>query len=259
MSYILDALKRADADRERGRLPGLHSQPLGAVANPSGGRDPHAPRLEGGRRPARVAPVLALGLLFLVALAAGAWWWRTAAEIPSPPPEAEAPALEPKSAQVSPPADPDAGDRLPAPLPPAVSDDPPAAAAPASPVLPILAPPEPPPAPVATAPVPDRAVPPPPPTLPAAERTARPPSSAPAAPPAAPRRFADLPPETRAQLPPVSVSGSTYSQNPAHRMLIANGQVVQEGGELAPGLTLESIGPNSAVLNHRGLRYSIGY
>ena len=26
MSYILDALKRADAERERGAVPGLHSQ-----------------------------------------------------------------------------------------------------------------------------------------------------------------------------------------------------------------------------------------
>lgn len=31
MSYILDALKKADAERERGSVPGLHSQPLGQV------------------------------------------------------------------------------------------------------------------------------------------------------------------------------------------------------------------------------------
>jgi general secretion pathway protein B len=73
------------------------------------------------------------------------------------------------------------------------------------------------------------------------------------------RSFAELTPEARARLPVVNVSGSTYSQNPAHRMLIINGKVVQEGAEIAPGLTLETIEQRSAVLNHQGLRYRIGY
>jgi general secretion pathway protein B len=73
------------------------------------------------------------------------------------------------------------------------------------------------------------------------------------------RNWTELPAETRAQLPQVSISGSTYSTNAAHRMLIANGQVLQEGQMIAPGLVLESIGQRSAVLNHRGMRYSIAY
>ena len=73
------------------------------------------------------------------------------------------------------------------------------------------------------------------------------------------RSFAELSPEVRAQLPAVSVSGATYSKDAAVRMLIVNGKVVQEGQEIAPGLKLESIGQRSAVLNHQGLRYSIGY
>ena len=71
--------------------------------------------------------------------------------------------------------------------------------------------------------------------------------------------FAELSPEARARLPAVNVSGSTYSKNAALRMLIANGKVVQEGGEIAPGLTLETVEQRSAVLNHQGLRYRIGY
>jgi general secretion pathway protein B len=71
--------------------------------------------------------------------------------------------------------------------------------------------------------------------------------------------FAELSPEDRARLPAVNVSGSTYSQNPGLRMLIVNGRVVQEGQDIAPGLRLETIGPRNAVLNHQGLRYSIGY
>jgi general secretion pathway protein B len=38
MSYILDALKRADAERGRGQVPGLNAQPLGASPEPSGSR-----------------------------------------------------------------------------------------------------------------------------------------------------------------------------------------------------------------------------
>jgi general secretion pathway protein B len=36
MSYILDALKKADAERERGTVPGLHSQALGQVDDDEG-------------------------------------------------------------------------------------------------------------------------------------------------------------------------------------------------------------------------------
>lgn len=39
MSYILDALRRADAERERGTVPGLHAHPAAAVAT-----DAPAPR-----------------------------------------------------------------------------------------------------------------------------------------------------------------------------------------------------------------------
>ena len=87
-----------------------------------------------------------------------------------------------------------------------------------------------------------------------------PPAPAASAPTDAPvRSFAELPPDARAQLPAVAVSGSTYSKDPTMRMLIVNGKVMQEGQEVAPGLKLEHIGPRSAVLNHQGLRYSIGY
>ncbi len=57
----------------------------------------------------------------------------------------------------------------------------------------------------------------------------------------------------------LSVSGSTYSENPQHRMLIVNGQVVREGQELRPGLRLEVIGPRSAILNEGGRRFNLNY
>jgi general secretion pathway protein B len=76
---------------------------------------------------------------------------------------------------------------------------------------------------------------------------------------AAVRRFADLSPEQRAQLPALSVSGASYSANPAHRMLIVNGAVAYEGQEVAPGLTLERIGLHQAVIRQGSLRFSIAY
>jgi general secretion pathway protein B len=142
------------------------------------------------------------------------------------------------------------------------------------PVLPILAPPRPEPArpapskaqananavaePAAAAPAPAAAAAAPPvaaPAAPAPAATAT--TTEPAAGPV--RSFAELSPEARAQLPAVNVSGSTYSKNPALRMLIVNGKVLQEGQEIAPGFKLETIGQRNAVLNHNGVRYSIGY
>ena len=63
-----------------------------------------------------------------------------------------------------------------------------------------------------------------------------------------------LTPELRARLPKFSFSGSSYSANPAQRMVIANGGVFREGDELAPGLVLEQIQPHSAVLRFEGQR-----
>lgn len=73
------------------------------------------------------------------------------------------------------------------------------------------------------------------------------------------RQLTELPAETRAQLPKVTISGSTYSNNPAHRMLIVNGNVVREGQAVSPGLVLEVITPRSAVFNHNGTRFNVNF
>lgn len=231
MSYILDALQRADAERERGHVPGLNSQRV-----PPASRKPiQARRL----RPWHVALAATMGLCVVLAL----WWWQPPSPQSTPAPAAERPASTMSEA-----------------LPPAQT------AARPEPVLPILAPPRPEPAAPArpaTANAPNNATA----RVNAPAPSASSPASAPAAAPAAAetspagavRSFAELSPEVRAQLPAVSVSGATYSKDAAVRMLIVNGKVVQEGQEIAPGLKLESIGQRSAVLNHQGLRYSIGY
>uniref|UniRef100_UPI00258F035C general secretion pathway protein GspB n=1 Tax=uncultured Hydrogenophaga sp. TaxID=199683 RepID=UPI00258F035C len=72
-------------------------------------------------------------------------------------------------------------------------------------------------------------------------------------------RVSDLNPTARAALPPLKVSGTTYASNPALRMLIVDGQVLQEGQDIAPGLKLESIGPRGAVIVHQGQRLRLPY
>ena len=70
MSYILDALKRADAERGRGQVPGLNAIPLGSA--------PPVPT----RASAQLGWWVA-GALLLV-LAAGAAWWALRPAAPAP-------------------------------------------------------------------------------------------------------------------------------------------------------------------------------
>lgn len=237
MSYILDALKRADAERERGHVPGLHTHNV----QPSAATPP---------RTGSPATAWLLAAVAATALGGAAWWWQTA-----PAPTTVAVQNSPAPVQAVP--------AIPAPLAATAPTPEPsvqASTAPSPAVLPLLSPAPPaPPSQQARPEAPPPAASAPPTTSSATGTAATPKSTAEAPPPALVRSFADLSPEARAQLPVVNVNGSTYSQNPAHRMLIANGKVVQEGQEIAPGLVLETIGPRSAVLNHRGLRYSVGY
>ncbi|MGD9833091.1 MAG: general secretion pathway protein GspB [Piscinibacter sp.] len=210
MSYILDALRRADAERERGSVPGLHTQ-----AMPEVGDDDEALVRRRGLAPWQwIAIGLAGGLAVAVA-----WTWRGDEPPPAPP---QLPPPPPQAA-------------LPAPPPqPMVPAEPAPAAAPA--------------APVAIAPM--RAAPPP-----------APPAPAPAPAPPPPRRvnsLAELPPDARAGLPPLAFGGSIYSNTPANRLLIVNGQLMHEGDTLGPGVKLEQIKPKAAVLDIRGQRFEVG-
>ncbi|QIM51895.1 general secretion pathway protein GspB [Hydrogenophaga crocea] len=244
MSYILDALRRADAERERGRVPGLHTQVpptrTGDAARSGAGR--------GARRPWRLA-LLLIALFALLAVAAGWWFGRGSAPVTAQAP-APAPAPAPAVATAPPP-----------PAPP-VSPAPPALPAPVQPVQPILAPPPPPPPSpppparaAAPAPAPSSAVA----STPAPAPAAKPAAAGPAPADEALPRVADLPEPARAGLPALKVSGATYASNPALRMLIVDGKVLQEGQDIAPGLKLETIGPRAAVINHQGQRLRLTY
>ncbi len=121
MSYILDALRRADSERERERsaVPGLHTQavPVGA---PEGETDAPA---NPWKWPIAAAFVALLGLV--------AWLWFGRAKAPEPAlPLTSAPA---SSAPAAPLAAPAAAPAAPAPAPVAAAGPPAAPAAPGAP------------------------------------------------------------------------------------------------------------------------------
>ena len=270
MSYILDALKRADAERERGAVPGLHAQPAALPLPDEPGSAALPPWAWG------------LGGLGLAVVAMLAWsLWRddpAPAAPPSPPPQTTA------SAQAqTPPAPtglmpPQQADRLPqgearpaareqAPAPqarapqqreardderPAMAEEPPARQA----AKPTGEPAANDSARASTHTTPR--------TAPAAdaETTTSPATPAPdiTAPPT-PRVLTlhELPDHVRRQLPNLVIGGAMYSENPANRMLVINSQLFHEGDKLGQDLTLEEIKLKSAVLRFQRWRYSVNY
>jgi general secretion pathway protein B len=62
---------------------------------------------------------------------------------------------------------------------------------------------------------------------------------------------AELPEDIRRDLPKIVIGGSSYSGDAASRMVMINGQVFHEGDRLAPDLVLERIRLKSAVLPSR--------
>ena len=208
MSYILDALRKADAQRARDPARGIHAQP------------PLAPVAAAGNRHREYWVWGGVATLILLA---SAWLWFGAPAV-SP---ARAPA-----AQASPPPAVARNAPAPAPVAPATVLMPPAPApvvvvAPKATVV-VAAPP------VAAAPV----------AAPAAERT---------------YSLAELPADVQQTLPKFSVSGGVFSENVAQRMLVVNGQVFNEGSEIAPGVVLEQIRAKVALLKFRGLRIAQPY
>jgi general secretion pathway protein B len=222
MSYILEALKKAQAERQLGSAPTIHA-PHVAPAAPASAAASRRPLVVGL---ATGALVVAAGALFM--------WRRAPAPVPAPQPVA-APAPVPA---------PRAPDTLTFSAPPAPAPAPALArvATPApEPARP--APPRPGPAAAAVPAAPVAAA-------PAAARTA-PEESLP---------FLQQLPEARQRdIPRVAFGGYMYSANPADRLLIVDKALRHEGEEVAPGLVLEKLLPRAAVMNYRGTRYRVAY
>ncbi|MGQ3055454.1 MAG: general secretion pathway protein GspB, partial [Roseateles sp.] len=70
-------------------------------------------------------------------------------------------------------------------------------------------------------------------------------------------RLSELPETTRRELPNLAISGSVYSDDPASRFVMVNGEVMREGARLGADLVLEQIRPRELVLNFKGQRYRL--
>ena len=68
----------------------------------------------------------------------------------------------------------------------------------------------------------------------------------------------ELPSAVRHSLPEFKVSGHAYSSDPGSRVARINDQILQEGQSLAPGLKVEEITPDGVVLGYQGYRFQIG-
>ena len=68
----------------------------------------------------------------------------------------------------------------------------------------------------------------------------------------------ELPLPVQREIPTMSFSMVIYSDKPADRMISINGRMMHEGQEVSPGLKLEKITPNGAILNFKGRRFHKG-
>ncbi|HSC63687.1 MAG TPA: general secretion pathway protein GspB [Caldimonas sp.] len=249
MSYILDALRRADAERERGAVPSLQSQQH-TIADDDAA----------AARPRSLLWVVVALAVALVAVLAWSLLGRTAAparapvegsittQVPAPLPALQpAPAL-PAATATAPAVAPSIAATPAEPAATTAASPPPATPAPAQAAAP--------PAPPRTAAPGRRPAPAP---TPAAKRVgdAAPAGAAPAG--AEPRIYAqsELPEEIRRDLPKIVIGGSSYSSAAPSRMVMVNGQVFHEGDRLAPDLVLERIRLKSAVFAFKGWRYEV--
>lgn len=249
MSVILEALRRSEAERQRGKAPGLFVEQAPPRRRPGG-----IPRWA----------LAAAAVVLLAVLAAWGWreWGRDAPAIavtpvvesaaPTvPPPGAAAPAIDvpvvdaPRPAPVeSPAADP----VRPPPVAGPVAPFPAEAAPPAPAPEPVIVEPErvatvdaavpsPAPAPVDPAPAPSVAPPP---------ATTTPGEAVPG--------LATLSSGERAALPPLKLSMHVYNDDPARRFVIVDGKRLVEGASVADGIVVDAIRRDGAVLAINGRR-----
>ncbi|MES2295619.1 MAG: general secretion pathway protein GspB [Pseudomonadota bacterium] len=69
----------------------------------------------------------------------------------------------------------------------------------------------------------------------------------------------ELPEAIQREIPALAFGGYIYSRNPADRLLLVDKVLRHEGEEVAPGLLLEKLLPKAAIMNYRGHRYRMPY
>jgi len=234
MSYILDALRKSDQQRQRGAAPTLLMGQLTEAA----------PKQPG---------YLSYGLLAATLLGAGVvigWLhpWEAEQALPG---KADPVAVKPPEStlrRAAAPAETVSPRKLELPLQNAAS-----------------------PAQAALVPVPAK---PPAPAQPEARRTpaetvaAAPKKTAARAQPIGPAAnaaplqtllaMAELPLSVQQELPAMTISVHAYSANSRDRMVSINNRMLREGADVAPGLKLEQITPDGMVFGYKGYRFRRG-
>lgn len=230
MSYILEALKKSDKERQRDEIPDIqadHSLP--------------PLRREERKRTAWLTPKgAALGVVCIVAFL----WWQLSADSPAPVTETvtkrNIPAVS--SQEIPPPKAPQTPEKTTAVLP--VVEEKPIKiepqivvqreAAPTPPVAAVVK--KKPVSPLTPAPV-KKIIPPPPAPLSKAEV-------------ALPPFMEELPVAIRAGIPDLTFAGHVYSQVAKKRLIIINNRIVREGDLISSGLSLKQIDPDGVVLQY---------
>jgi general secretion pathway protein B len=69
---------------------------------------------------------------------------------------------------------------------------------------------------------------------------------------------AELPASIRQEIPRMTISVHAYSPRPADRIVGINDQLLREGGYVAPGLMLEQITPDGMIFSYKGYRFRHG-
>lgn len=227
MSYILEALKKAQAERQLGNAPTLHAPTLQGNAPASAAARFSKPLLLSVVAMASVIGVL-LVLVWRAPEPASAPVAATPAQPAASPLAAAAPTA---AAQVS-----AAPATAPTPLPAPTADLPPSVAHMARASAPAAQP-----------------------ALAAAPAAALAPAKPAAAPEEPVVNLRDLPEPIQRSIPPVTVGGYIYSKNAADRLLLVDKILRHEGEEVAPGLLLEKLQPKEAIFNFKGYRYRVPY
>jgi general secretion pathway protein B len=70
--------------------------------------------------------------------------------------------------------------------------------------------------------------------------------------------YNELPDEIRKDIPQLVISTHMYSNEPADRLVSINGNIGREKQEIMPGTTLDAILPDGAILKHKGYRFKVG-
>lgn len=233
MSYILEALKKAQAERQLGNAPTIHAPAASAAP------------VAGPNRKPLVIGVAAGVVLVAVALVL---WRHQGTPAPAAVVAAPAPPLL-AAPHVSTPL---------APQPVPASRESASAAASQPGQVALVGKPDPKPLerePVAAlkpaAPAPAHAASAPAPVVTAASVPVSPEEPLPA--------FGALPESIRGAIPKVAFGGYMYSPNPSDRLILVDNVLRHEGEEVAPGLVLEKLLPKGAVMNFRGTRYRVPF